>query len=68
MAVGRGLGSGSEELSAQSQATCAYAIIKVIDVSKIEKQKKNTAFSFIMKMPIATELFDLQYLFIFFLE
>lgn len=36
MAVGRGLGSGSEELSAQSQATCAYAIIKVIDVSKTQ--------------------------------
>lgn len=53
MAVGRGLGSGSEELSAQSQATCAYAIIKVIDVSKTQpyfqvdwKTKKKYSFQF----------------------
>lgn len=71
--VGRGLGCGTEELSAQSQATSAYATIIVINVSKTQryfqvdwKKIKITAFSFITKMPIATELFDLQYFILFY--
>lgn len=35
--VGRGLGCGTEELSAQSQATSAYATIIVINVSKTQR-------------------------------
>lgn len=49
--VGRGLGCGTEELSAQSQATSAYATIIVINVSKTQRYfqvdwKKNKNYSF----------------------